>query len=456
MIKLILMRPVLFAVSFALLATISYGRSIKSPHADTGDMPEYLSTAYHLRHHGVFSNSQSRDVPSPQLGREPGYPVFLATVMMFSSLDRFTPDCLKASSLCSDSLYRPAQWANAALIGATGLVLFFTARMLTGSFLAAFLAESYVLLNFTMNKWHYYIMSDDLSLFLVSFSLLTALIALRKKSCRFAALAGLIASSLTLTKAIFLLFIIPSLILAAFTALLRWNWRSLAIVCITILAYTAPIMAWMTRNEAVSGMFRLTDMRGGIALSTREVFLHMSPPQYLASFVYWTRGFGPTLARHLFSNDVIQSFELYDPTGFYLTGQLRYGPWVDRIAESNGLNSFEASRKADHELITMMIGHPFDYAASMFPLIYRGLWIDEFVIIGFPALLILSVLSLRYRDWSMILVCAFGLFNIVAYAALSLNIPRYQMTAIPCLAISASVIANRLILRFKAEQPMGE
>ena len=287
-------KPSLIALIAALIAIAAYGLFMRPPMADSGDSPEFLTIAYNLRHYGIYKGKVDADRPMPQISREPGYSVFLAALMVVSpSFDHFTPSCLSAESLCDDTIYRPVQWTNAVLIGATGLILFFVAWLLTGSIPAGFMAEGYILLNYSMNKWRYYVMSDHLSLFLVSLTILLVLMAFRSKRPSLAALAGLAAAALTLTKAVFLLFIVPALALLALIALLPKNRSALPLLCIAALVYALPLMTWAARNEAVSGSFRLTDMRGGIALSTREVFVHMSVPQYFAAFVYWTPGFGP-------------------------------------------------------------------------------------------------------------------------------------------------------------------
>ena len=58
------------------------------------DETQYLNAAYNLVHHGVLSPSVAGPPLTPSARREPGYPVFIATVMLLDpGLGKFTPAC---------------------------------------------------------------------------------------------------------------------------------------------------------------------------------------------------------------------------------------------------------------------------------------------------------------------------------------------------------------------------
>jgi hypothetical protein len=46
-----------------------------------------------------------------------------------------------------------------------------------------------------------------------------------------------------------------------------------------------------------------------------------------------------------------------------------------------------------------------------------------------------------------------GWFNLVFYAMVSLNIPRYQLTALPCLALATGLAWDRIFGRLGAGSP---
>jgi hypothetical protein len=119
-------RVVWIAAAFiAALAAFGYGLKAKSPQVEKGDTPDYVSAAYHLYHHGTFTQAQTPDTTPALVGREPGYAVFLAALMALDpSFSKFTPECLTRPDTCGDSLYRLPQVANSVLIGLSGLSLF--------------------------------------------------------------------------------------------------------------------------------------------------------------------------------------------------------------------------------------------------------------------------------------------------------------------------------------------
>jgi hypothetical protein len=201
------------------------------------------------------------------------------------------------------------------------------------------------------------------------------------------------------------------------------------------LSYAVIVGGWAARNAAVSGEWRLTDSRSGIALSTREVFDGMTPAQYAASFVYWTRGFGPGLARHLFAPDTVAPFDLDRPGGFYDRGQNGYARQVNALRQAGDGDYWAAVNLVDAGVVQAICRHWVAYLITMPPLIYRGLWKDEFIVLGLPCLVVAVWRAWRGRDWLVLLLLSTGVFNLLAYAAVSLNIPRYQLTALPAIAL---------------------
>ena len=265
------------------------------------------------------------------------------------------------------------------------------------------------------------------------------------------AFVGLALACLTLTKAVFMPFVILATAATVAGLLLqgdeaRDRWRALTIV---VTVYAAVTAGWMARNQHVSGHFQLTDNRGGIALSTREVFDHMTPAQYLAAFVYWTPGVGPGLARHMFAPETLAPFDLYGPGGFYDVGQNRYAPRVAALMQIQGLDTWDAGHEVDRALVGDILRAPFAYAASTLPLLYRGLWIGPSVIGVLPLFWFLGR-ALRFRQVSLVFLLGVGAYNMLFYALFSLSIPRYQITALPALALATALGLRALLDRVRS------
>ena len=436
------------AALIASLCAFGYALKTKSPHVEKGDTPDYVTGAYHLRHHGTFSQISTPDPAPPGIGREPGYAVFLAALMSVDpAFARFSPACLTQADTCGDELYRVPQVANSILIGLSGFTLFAAVWMLTGSLVAASVAGGYVLLNFEMHKDRIYLASDYLGLWMLTLTILATVWGARAPGWWRWTVVGTTLALLTFVKAVFLYLTILALLAAGIVALAKSRQRghvgrSALAVCV---AFTVLVGGWVLRNEAVSGRYTFTDQRSGIALSTREVFNHMSPEQYAAAFVYWTRGFGDSLAAKIFPPEVVAPFDLGQVGGFYDTGQNGYGRRVNEIAQSKSISPDTAAEELDKMLIADILARPITHIVTTLPVFYRGIWIDEFIVIGLPVLMVMLVRSVRRRNWLLALLLSIGAFNLLFYALVSLNIPRYQMTAVPSIALATGIGCMQLL-----------
>jgi len=413
-----------------LLFSLALNARFRSGGETSGDAREYLGAAHALRTTGHL----------PAIGREPGYPVLLAGLMATTRLGRVTADCLQPTSACDKALFQPAQWTNLILALGAAALIGWTAWRLTGTLFAAAIGFGYIALNQQMLRGRWELLSDHLALFLLALLLTTLVVWLRAPTNARAAAAGLAAATLVLTKAIW----VWAVLLAAALVILcgrkrpRGAWLGLT-------AAGLPLVAWAARNADANGSFALTDQRGGIALSTREVFVHLNSTERFCGFLYWTRGIGVDLAARLCPSEIWRRFDIGTSGGFYSLGQDRYEPWVARIASERGLDLAAARRLVDAELLTAMAAHPIGWLTSWPMLIWRGIWIDEFVVFGFPALIIGTAWALRHRQMPWLAAFGLGWFSLLSYSALSLNVPRYQVPVVPVMALAAAWACWRLL-----------
>jgi hypothetical protein len=407
-----------------------------------GDTPAYLNAAYHLSHDHTFSEAAS-SLPAPAaIGREPGYAVLLAVLMTVDpAFGRYTPDCLTRSDGCDPRIYRAVGWANVILIMLAGVTMYLVGLRVCGNVWAALVAAGYLLFNFQMNAGWADPASDRLAVLLVSLTLLATAAALQRGRLWRWCGVGAALAALTLVKAVFLPFFLLVASVAAIWAALRRASRPRILPALTAAAliYGVVIGGWSLRNWDVDGQFRVTDSRSGTSLSTREVFNHMTGRQYAAAFVFWTRGFGEGLARRLFPPEVTERFDLYRPGGFYDDGQNRYPRRVAATMASRGVGYWPAVSIVDRQLMLDILERPLTHFAVTLPLFYRGIWIDEFVVLGLPLFVWMLFRAVRRRDVGLVLLLSIGAFNLLFYAAFSLNIPRYQMTAVPVVALAAAL-----------------
>jgi len=409
------------------------------------DAQGYVSGFYNLYNHGIYSQSTRSENLQPGIAREPGMATLLSLFATFDAgLQAIDKDCLRNAS-CDPELAIGAQWLNRFLFAAAGTLMFASAYLVTGQLSGAVIGGCAIWLNKHMQKNMDYVVSDPLALFLACALTLCLILVFTRRHIVWWAGSGLVLAALILTKAIFFYFTLLFVALGALVILVRWlrkkpqtSQLAIGITLLAILALT-PAFAWMERNHSINGNFALSDSRAGIALNTREILNHMTPAQYFTSFLYWTRGFGDNLARDLLPKHIWDEFQIDNPQGFYLKAQLGYPKKVKEVQEATGISRIEAQKHVDRELIKAIVTNPVTHAVMTLPVIYRGLWIDQFAWFSMPFLLWLLILAYKHRKFSLFVILSPSIFNVVFYAALSLNIPRYQITAGPGLALALAM-----------------
>jgi len=153
------------------------------------------------------------------------------------------------------------------------------------------------------------------------------------------------------------------------------------------------------------------------------------------------------MARRMYPADVIDPFDLDRRGGFYDRGQNGYPARVDEIMQARGLDAMQAGAIVDHQIIQAILARPLTHLATTLPLFYRGIWIDEFIVLGLPLFLWMGVRAIRRRQQLVLLLLSLGAFNLLFYAAFSLNISRYQMTAVPEIGLAVALAAAPLFRR---------
>jgi hypothetical protein len=265
----------------------------------------------------------------------------------------------------------------------------------------------YVALNLHMYKDMKFVLSDYLAVFLCA--ALTA--ALARRHWIGTAVA---ASCLCLVKAIFFPFgLLLSVVLAV-----RGHRKGAALIAACLLVVN---LGWIERNLALFGA--AGDGRDGLALSTREVFDHMTPAEHRAAWLWWLRGPGAHLAK---ANMPVSAWERHEwdaPDGFYLDGQVTQPERIIAELMADGaLDRTAAETKVKRVVAGEIVSDLPDYLMTM------------------PLLLIALGSLVRARRWDAMIALTPGLWSLVVYPAISLNIPRYQYTAVTTLALAAGLV----------------
>jgi hypothetical protein len=385
------------------------------------DSLDYLAYARSLHLAGTYAATPDGPASDRRPGREPLYPLLIAGVAELSpALARSLETCAKPAEVCRLG-YRPLVFVNALLLGGAALMAGLTVLALDGGPMAALIGCLYVAANVHMYKDMKYVLSDYLAVFLCA--ALTLALARRRWLG-----AGLAAAGLALAKAVFLPF---GLLLSA---VLAWRGDRKAAALIAALVLVANL-GWMERNIAWFGV--AGDGRDGLALSTREVFDHMSPAEHRAAWLWWLRGPGAGLARKIMPLEAWERHQWDAEDGFYNQGQVVQ---PSRIVAASGLGPTEAEAEVKRVVARQMLADWPHYLATLPVLFYRGIWFDEFIAIGLPLLGLLLWRSVRTKAWDRLIILSPGLWSMAVYPAISLNIPRYQYCAVTGLALAAGLV----------------
>lgn len=413
------------------------------------DSLDYLGYARSMVMAGTYAATPLGPARDGTPGREPMYSSVIALAgYLLPGVKASLVGCWPLAEGCRPGLM-PLYILNALLVAGAATLVLLSCRDLGCRPPACLGAGLYVLLNFQMHRELKYVVSDFLAVFLLALVVFLLGRAWRRPSCLVSwGGTGMALAMLALTKGMFL----PLIAVAGVVALVRA--RLICALALAVMA-AAPVSAWAMRNHALFGV--ISDDRGAIALSTREMLTHMTPSEHLAAFLWWTRGPGDDLARRLLPQEAWRRHDWYVSDGFYQQGQfVRHQRRVDALMAEQGLSPAIAQSAAAGVTLRELVAQWPEWLATMPVLIYRGLWCDEFVVLGFPALVWLSWVALRTRRWAIGVASLPGWWSLLAYAAFSLNIPRYQLTAIPTMALASSFALDALWQRWQRGKHMAQ
>ncbi|MTI09483.1 hypothetical protein [Curvivirga aplysinae] len=420
----------------------------KMAHPDRNDSMQYISAAHNLSAYGIYSQSLAgkKENINPGIGREPGFPFVMAQIysLGLGDIEQATMTCLRSQEGCGVQPYKAVQWLNRIFFALAGIAVFWLSLSFFSSLKLATIAGSSVWLNIKMQSSMDQIISDPLALVLVcGFTLLAAKTLVtksHKKKILLAVTTGFSLSFLILTKAIFMYFFYLScIILIGYLIALKIDKvqiKKFTLPALVFVITSALLPAlWINRNGEISGHYKLTDMREGIALSARNIFHDMTLPEYFTSFVYWIPGSGDSFARRFIPEEHWIRFDLSNPDGFFRKGHGDFSTNVQRLIEEDNVSPEEARQKWTDELKRQILSNPVTHALTTIPLFYRGILRDIFIPLSLPGMIFLIFWAFRNRQMILLAVLSPAFFSLVFYPLVSLNVSRYQITAAPAFAM---------------------
>jgi hypothetical protein len=339
-------RLVFGVIVFAILATAVLREPPKR--FNDFDQPFYLTIAYDINHHGVFSNGifdavdSTVAVPSPGKFFAPVYPWLVAIVARID--DRFAKavDCgVEANEAgrddaACDRYAAPIRIMHAALLTLGVLAIAVAAEVIFASNALFWLAGILATLALLPDVYLFALaMTESVTFSLYSMAALALVLVLRAPRMGRILLAGGLFGLLCLTRPSYLVLapVAAGLIAINGLWLARTPWRSvLRHVLLFAVAWLAVVGPWLVRNRVSVGTWGLTEEYGSAALIERFAYDDMNGRELALAFPYCLPVIGEPLVNWAFGPAAMERFVYYTPNSFFHVGRAHR----DTLVEANG------------------------------------------------------------------------------------------------------------------------
>ena len=422
----------------------------------TGDSHGYIKIADDLVKSGTFTDghySAQAVVQGPHgegMFFAPLYPTFLAGVITVDPAFAGTVDCYLAAAdetgrrACPQELglLQPVQMILAIL---SLFLVWLSAWHLTGRLSVAWLS---MILASCAEAYAYYtsfIMTEALVFPLFTAACLLAVLAWKyKKGSAFFA-CGVMLGLLALTRPsyIYLFYLAFAASVAAGLLSGRSLKQKLGWPLLLLAGYALMAAPWMIRNGQVLGTYAISKGYAPFILTQRIAYNEMDARQLAVSFVYGLPDFGDSLVKKYFPAEDYAKLDYSNPDGYYQTSNREMWKRTD-----------EGIKVSDSELSNMIktdvLGNLTKHVMVTFSLAWRGMWVSKYWgLIAIPVFMGVAVSAIR-RKWSAFFVFSIPpWFMLGLHAFTSVNVVRYNLILIPCLAIAVAVAIMAGVDRLK-------
>jgi hypothetical protein len=327
-------------VILALVAFVVLGLSIVSQPAKQlrdFDQSFYITIAYDLDRHGVFSNGIFDDVDStaavPRSGMffGPAYPLLVLASM---KIDPRFAEAVKCS-VEADRAHRdeatceayatPMLIIHAVLLALGVLAVAVAGELIFGARSVLWLAGALATISLAAEAEIFsFIMTESVTFALYSVFALTVVLAWTTARPRYFLLAGGLLGALCLTRLSFLMLfpVVAGLSLLHGYRLCnpRRPFTQARVLGLT-LAFAAVLGAWAARNAISVGKLALSEEYGSVTLIERFAYNDMTPREFILAFPYCTPELGDLAFDRTYGTDSMHRFVYHTSGSFFQVGR---------------------------------------------------------------------------------------------------------------------------------------
>ncbi len=445
------LRALVWLAAFAALAAAILSRPDKR--LNDFDQSFYLTIAYDLTRHGVFSNGIFDEVDSTAAKPPPGmffgplYPALVAGLMAASPRFNAAVVCNVQANhgkrdFNSCEIYaRPMLLVHAALLATAVLAIALAGEALFASPAVFFGAAALAVIGLALEAELFsYLMTESLTIALYSVAALFALRAWLGGRAIDWLLAAVLVGLLCLTRTSYLVLvpIFGLLGLAAAWFRDRDAMRRLAKGALLYAAAFIVVLApWLARNAVSLGKLGLTEEYGAATIVERFAYDRMTLAEGLLAFPYCVPVVGPPLVAALAGPDAMARFDWRHKGGFFDSGR-----------------SHRVTLTKEHGRLDPVIGaivrdelreRGVNYLLVSIPLAWCGLWVAQFwSLIAIPIFAAALGVAARWRRWDYLLYAAPPFVMVALHAAVANHYSRYNLILIGPASVGVAWLAREL------------
>ena len=439
---------------FAVLATAILLRPAKW--LTDFDQSFYLTVAYDLVHHGVFSNGVFDDVNSTAASPPPGrffgpvYPWLIVATIKADPRFAASVNCSieavhKARDAAECEVYaRPMHIIHAMLLAVGVLAIALAAEIIFASGLIFWLAGVLATIALIADADLFaFVMIESLTFALYSLAALALVWSLAAPRLSRLLLTGALFGLLTLTRASFVVLAPVAAALLVINAIwiIRMGWRAgTRQVLAFAVAWLLIVGPWLVRNAVSTGKWGLTEEYAAATAIERFAYNDMTMREFLLSFPYCLPEIGEPLIEHAFGPAAMQRFVYYTPKSFFHVGRLRR----DKLVEAHGrLDPLIEGIVRDE-----MRERGFRHLLTSVALGWCGMWVGGYLGLALVPLFAAAGASALRRGRPLFLLYAVPpLVMLVLHAVLANHYTRYNLILIGPFAAGAAWMIARMKLR---------
>jgi hypothetical protein len=411
------------------------------------DQSFYLTIAYDLFHHGVFSNGVFDDVNSTAAAPPPGMffgPVYPWLIVAATKIDpRFARavDCsVEANHKIRDGgecevYVLPMHLMHAALLALGALAVALAAEVIFASgavfWLTGVLATLALLPDADLFA---FVMTESVTFALYGFAALALVLALRKpRRWRLLAAGGLF-GLLCLTRPSFVVLAPVAAALIGINGrwLSRTPWRPIGgqILAFAV-AWLVVVGPWIVRNGVAVGKWGLTEEYGSAALIERFAYDDMTAREFALAFPYCLPEIGQPMIDWAFGPEAMARFVYYSPRSFFHVGRAHR----DRLVEAHG----RLDPLIGGLIRAEMRERWWRYLLTSVPLGWCGMWVGGLIGLALvPLFVCAAVTTLRRSQPFFLLYAVPALVMLALHAAVANEYTRYNLILIGPFAAGAA------------------